>query len=97
MFALSLPGLVCLLVALAAVERFGGWTARRLLPWRRRRTTPVSAVGLDEMTALFYATKHHELQQRRTELMLREEDGDGDRRPFRLEFADGPRSGPAGE
>jgi uncharacterized protein DUF6191 len=78
---MSLPGLVCLLVALAAVERLGRWT----LPWRRGRGTPLSAAGIDEVTALFYATKHHELQQRRTELVLRDDQGDGDR-PFRFDL-----------
>lgn len=36
------------------------------------------------MTALFSATKHHELAQRRTEQMLREDEGDGAPRAFRL-------------
>jgi hypothetical protein len=87
-FAMSLPGLVCLLVALAAVERFGLWaTSRSRLPWRRGRTgTPASATGLDELTALFYATKHLELEQRRTELVLREDTGDADPRRFRLDL-----------
>jgi hypothetical protein len=81
-WAMSLPGLVCLLVVLAAVERLGGW----VLPWRRRRDTSLSSAGIDEVTALFYATKHYELQHRRTELMLRDEEGDGDGRRFRLDL-----------
>ena len=87
-FAMSLPGLACLLVVLAAVERFGLWaTARSRLPWRKGRTgTPASATGVDELTALFYATKHYELEHRRTELVLRDEAGDGDPRRFRLDL-----------
>ncbi|KAA2266506.1 hypothetical protein F0L68_01830 [Solihabitans fulvus] len=83
LFALSLPGLVCLLVLLAALERFGLWAGRRSwLPWRRGRPadtggTPLSAIGFEEMAGLFYASKHDELAQRRTELMLRDEENDG--------------------
>jgi hypothetical protein len=80
LWAMSLPGLVVALFVLAAIERFTG-----RLPWRRRRP-PASAVGLDEMTALFYATKHHELQQRHTELMLRDDAEDGAGGPPRLRF-----------
>jgi hypothetical protein len=57
LWAMTLPGLVVALLVLAAVERFTGW-----LPWPRRRA-PGSAVSLDEVNALFYATKHYELQQ----------------------------------
>lgn len=76
LFALTLPGLVSLLIALAAVERFAAWTGRTLLPWRRGRTT-VSAVGFDELTATFYAGKRLELDQRNVELMLRDDQRDG--------------------
>ena len=81
---MSLPGLACLLVVLVALERFGLWASgRSWLPWRRRRTRPeASAAGLDELTALFAATKHHELQQRRTELVLRQDPADG--APWRI-------------
>ena len=86
LWAMSLPGLACLLVVLAALERLGLWaTGRSWLPWRRRRPgADLSAAGLDELTALFYATKHHELEQRRTELVLREDIGAG--APGRLRF-----------
>jgi len=86
LWAMTIPGLACLLVVLVALERFGLWMGgRSWLPWRRRRTrAAMSATSLDELTALFYATKHHELQQRRTELMLRDDEGDGAPRAFRL-------------
>ncbi|WP_106400333.1 DUF6191 domain-containing protein [Actinocorallia populi] len=75
---LTVPGLVLLLVLFAAVDRLGLAANRRVrLPWRREEEgRPVSAVGLDEMHALFYATKRHELDQRRTSLVLRDEEGD---------------------
>ena len=85
LWVMTIPGLACLLVVLAALERFGLWMGgRSWLPWRRRTDTSMSATSMDELTALFYATKHHELQQRRTELMLRDDEGDGAPRAFRL-------------
>jgi Family of unknown function (DUF6191) len=89
LWAMSLPGLACLLVLLVALERLGLWfSGHSWLPWRWSKR-PVSAAALDEVTALFYATKHHELQQRRTELMLREEAGDGAPRAMRLDLDHG--------
>ncbi len=87
-WAMSLPGLVCLLVAVAALERLGLWFGgRSWVPWRRHRTrATVSATAFDEVTALFYATKHHELEQRRTEFVLREDPGAADPRRFRLDL-----------
>jgi len=82
LFAMTLPGLVVLLVALAALERFGRWFGRSWLPWRRGRA-PVSATGFDELTACFYAGKRIELEQRRTELVLPTDRHDGARTDFR--------------
>src|SRR6185503_19861685 len=57
----------------------GLWANRNLrLPWRREEEgRPMSAPGLDEMHAIFYATKRQELDQRRTSLMLTDEEDDG--------------------
>ncbi|MFL6123463.1 hypothetical protein [Actinophytocola sp.] len=47
---MSLPGLVVLLVVLAALERFGLWAnGRSWLPWRRKRegTPPLLKVDLE--------------------------------------------------
>ncbi|MCD0451707.1 DUF6191 domain-containing protein [Actinocorallia sp. API 0066] len=76
---LTVPGLVLLLVVLAAVDRLGLAAHRRLrLPWRtEEQGRAVSAAGIDELQALFHATKRYELDQRRTSLMLRDEEGDG--------------------
>ncbi|WP_285509457.1 DUF6191 domain-containing protein [Actinokineospora sp. NBRC 105648] len=76
---MSLPGLVVLLVALAALERFGLWMSERsLLPWRRGNTgTPVSAAGFEELGAVFSGEKRHELEYRQSALMLRDDEDDG--------------------
>jgi hypothetical protein len=79
LWAMTPVGLACLLVGLAFVERFV-----RRLPWKRGGGE-ASATGLDELTALFYATKHYELDQRRTELVLREDTDNGDRLRFELD------------
>jgi hypothetical protein len=76
---MSPVGLAGMLVGLAFVERFV-----RRLPWKRGGGA-ASATGLDELTALFYATKHCELEQHRIELVLREDIGDGDRLRFELD------------
>jgi Family of unknown function (DUF6191) len=84
LWAMSLPGLVCLLVLLVALERFGLWAGRRSwLPWRRRADRlELSAAGLDEFAASFHPSKRVELSQRNTELMLRD-DAEG-RAPLQL-------------
>ncbi|AXB43400.1 DUF6191 domain-containing protein [Amycolatopsis albispora] len=81
LFALSIPGLVCLLVLLAAVERFGRWVGDRgLLPWRRRRRAagraPLTATGVDELHAFFSGSRRAELDERKSQSLLREEAGD---------------------
>lgn len=79
-FAMSLPGLLVLLVLLAFAETlWSRLTGGRALPWTRRRTTrPVSAAGFEEVAALFQGAKHHEFEQRQSVLMHREDGSDGD-------------------
>jgi hypothetical protein len=76
---MSLPGLVVLLVVVAALERFGLWASNHSwLPWRRdRHGTPVSAAGFEELDAFMGAGKRHELDQRNHSLMMREDEDDG--------------------
>ncbi len=76
---MSLPGLVFLLVLVAALERFGLWASdRSWLPWRRKRTgTPVSAAGFEELDAFMGAGKRHELDERNHSLMMRHDEDDG--------------------
>jgi hypothetical protein len=72
LFAMSIPGLACLLILLAAGERVVQYV-------RRRQGEPpkLGAAGFDQITTLFYATKQLELDQRQTELMTRDEEDDG--------------------
>jgi Family of unknown function (DUF6191) len=79
LWAMSLPGLVVMLVVLAALERFGLWAGNRSwLPWRRKREgTPVSAAGFEELDAFFGAGKRHELDERNHSLVLREDEEEG--------------------
>jgi len=85
-FALTLPGLVCLLVLLVALERFGLWAGRRSwLPWRRRHTDsaggspslPLSGAGFEEVAAMFTGAKRVELEERHSRSMLRQDESDG--------------------
>jgi hypothetical protein len=75
----SMPGLVILLVVVAGIDRIGQSANRHLrLPWRKEESgLPLAASGIEEMHAIFYAAKRHELDQRRTSLMLRDEEADG--------------------
>jgi hypothetical protein len=71
-WAVSLPALVFLLLALGVLERV----------YRRARRTrgkglPVSGVAFDEFTAFLFGTKRYELDQRATQSLMREEEGDG--------------------
>ena len=84
LFVLTLPGLVCLLVLLVALERFGLWAHRRSwLPWRRRteppgaQALPLSSIGFEEVDALLTGAKRTELAERHSRTMLRDEEGDG--------------------
>jgi len=77
-FFLTLPGLVVGLVALAVVDRAGRWISGRSgLPWYRDGRRPAPAPGLDELQALFYASKRPAIEQRRLELVLRDDQHDG--------------------
>jgi len=79
-WAMSIPGLVCLLVVLAALERFGLWAGRRSwLPGRGDRTREsLSGTGIEELGAFFEAGKRAELEQRHTELILPDSETSGD-------------------
>jgi hypothetical protein len=79
MFVISIPGVVLLLVVFASIDRLGVAAGRHLrLPWHKAESgRPLAAPGVDELNALFYATKRYELDERRTSLMLRDEEGDG--------------------
>lgn len=76
----SLPVLVLLLVAFAVIDRIGqAANASRLrLPWRKGADgRPLPAAGVEELHALYVSTKRHEIDERRTSLILREDEDDG--------------------
>lgn len=77
-FFLSLPGLAVALVVLAALDRLGWWTqGRSALPWRRDGGRPVSAAGFDEFQATLHSGARHAIEQRKHELVMRDDEQDG--------------------
>ncbi|MFI6101944.1 DUF6191 domain-containing protein [Lentzea sp. NPDC051213] len=68
LFAMSLPALVVLLIALAFVERFVRG---------RGSGAPIAAVGFEELGANFEGAKRDELEHRKEERQRRDEEGDG--------------------
>lgn len=78
LLAVSIPGLVWLLVMLAAAEGFSRWLrGRSWLPWHRRPEAPMATgVGMEELDALFSATKRAEVEARATVSLMRDEQGD---------------------
>ncbi|MFE6744509.1 DUF6191 domain-containing protein [Kitasatospora purpeofusca] len=105
-FAMTVPGLVCVLVALSFVDQLALRARRsRLVPWRGTgREGQISATGFEQLHAQFAAGKQHQLDERQSSLMLRDEEGEGAPPRTRVDLAGGvavvvaPRaSGPAAE
>lgn len=72
---MTLPGLVILLILVAFADVLvRRMTPRGLLPWRDGR---VSATGFEALHASLLPGKEHELRQRETIALLRDEAGDG--------------------
>jgi hypothetical protein len=77
LFFMTIPGLAVSLVALAALDRLGLWLhGRSGLPWYRDGHRPAPAAGLDELRAVFYSSTRHTIDQRRAELVLRDDEYD---------------------
>lgn len=76
---MTIPGLVVALFAFAVLDRTGLWMNRRFrLPWRRDEVgRPVSAVAVGELDVFFHGTHRHQQDERRSSLMLRDEENDG--------------------
>jgi Family of unknown function (DUF6191) len=75
---MTLPGLVIGLIALATVDRLGWWLGKRLgLPWHRDGRRPATAVGFDEVHAIFQPGKRNAIEQRRLEHVLADDDQQG--------------------
>ena len=85
LFALTLPGLVLVLIILAVVERTLSRLSRRSLVSTRARPG-LSASGLDVFAAAVSPGKANELEQRRVEEQLREDEEDGAPPRSRISF-----------
>jgi hypothetical protein len=84
---LTLPGLVIGLTLLAFADVIvRKLTPKGLLPWRDGR---VSATGFEMLHASLLPGKEHELQQRETIALLRDEAGDGAPPHSRIDLAKG--------
>ena len=74
---MTIPGLTVTLVALAALDRLGLWLRGRCgLSWYRDGHWLAPAPGLDELQAVFYSSTRHTIDQRRAELVLRDDEHD---------------------
>ncbi|MFG3257333.1 DUF6191 domain-containing protein [Streptomyces sp. NPDC048172] len=76
---MSFPAFVCLLALFALAEGVWRWTTGLgVLPWVRRRSgRSLSSIAFDEFTAVVNGNKTAELEQRRVELLLRDDETDG--------------------
>jgi len=90
LFFMTIPGLVTGLIVLAALDRLGLWLHDRSgLPWYRDGHRPAPAPGFDELQALFYPGKRHAIEQRRIELIVREDEHSGAPPPVRVDLGTG--------
>ena len=76
LLALSLPGVVLLLLVVAVVEQVASRAGRRGLTSSRPRPG-LSASGLDVLSAAVSPGRAVELEQRRVEQQLRDDERDG--------------------
>ncbi|MFI9236335.1 DUF6191 domain-containing protein [Streptomyces sp. NPDC053079] len=76
-FALTLPALACALFLFALLDRT--WARlTKAIPWLpQRRKVSLSAVAFDEFTPSVNSNKTVELDQRRVEGLIREDESDG--------------------
>jgi hypothetical protein len=79
LFFMTLPGLVVLLTVLAFIDQLvlrAGRAGR--LPWRNAaRQGQISATGFEQLHASFSPGKQSELEERRSALVLRDDEEDG--------------------
>lgn len=76
---MTLPGLVIGLTVLAFVDQMLLRAGRAgMLPWRNSaRQGQVSATGFEQLHATFSAGKQSELKERRSALLMRDDEEDG--------------------
>ena len=79
LFAMTIPGLVCLLALVALVDQLALRAGRaRWIPWRGTgREGQISATGFEQLHAVFAAGKQTQLDERGSSLVLRDDEGDG--------------------
>ncbi|KNB52566.1 DUF6191 domain-containing protein [Streptomyces caatingaensis] len=79
-FFMTLPGLVVLLTIVAFADQVLLRAGRAgLLPWRNAgRRGQVSATGFEQLHATFSQGKQNELRERRSSLVMRDDEEDGD-------------------
>ncbi|MEV7883636.1 DUF6191 domain-containing protein [Streptomyces sp. NPDC002817] len=78
-FFMTLPGLVVLLTVLAFVDQLLLRAGRAgVLPWRNAaRQGQVSATGFEQLHAALSPGKQHELKERQSALVMRDDEEDG--------------------
>ncbi|MBD0843202.1 MULTISPECIES: DUF6191 domain-containing protein [unclassified Streptomyces] len=78
-FFMTLPGLVVLLTVLAFVDQLLLRAGRAgALPWRNAaRQGQVSATGFEQLHAALSPGKQHELKERQSSLVMRDDEEDG--------------------
>ncbi|AZM52693.1 hypothetical protein DMA15_08855 [Streptomyces sp. WAC 01529] len=88
---MSFPAFTCLLALFALVESVWRWfTGLGLIPWLRRRTgRSLSNIAFDEFTAVVNGNKTVELEQRRVELLRRDDESDGAPPRSRVDLTNG--------
>jgi len=76
---MTLPGLVILLTLLAFVDQLLLRAGRAgMLPWRNgARQGQISATGFEQLHASFSPGKQNELKERRSALVMRDDEEDG--------------------
>ncbi|MFC1410352.1 DUF6191 domain-containing protein [Streptacidiphilus sp. N1-12] len=79
LFAMTIPGLVCLLALVALVDQLALRAGRaKWIPWRGTgREGQISATGFEQLHAVFAAGKQQQLDERKSSLMLRDDEGEG--------------------
>ncbi len=89
-FFMTIPGLAVGLVLLAALDRFGVWVhGRSGLPWYRDGHRAAPAAGFDELHAIFQASKRQQIERRKLESVLRDDEHDGAPPHFRIDLDEG--------
>ncbi|MFE9022095.1 DUF6191 domain-containing protein [Streptomyces sp. NPDC007808] len=88
---MSFPAFAAVLALSALVESAWRWfTGLGLIPWLRRRTgRSLSSIAFDEFTAVVNGNKTVELEQRRVELLLRDDESDGAPPRSRIDLTEG--------